>query len=104
VVAAAKAGLDKEELDAGAPRLGEEPFTSETRRMTTLNATDDGPVAYAKGASEVILDVCSRIRTERGEEPLSPADREAVIEAGRAMAGRALRVLAVASRRAGTLE
>ena len=41
IVAAAKLGLDKAKLDEANPRLDEVPFTSETRRMTTLNRTAD---------------------------------------------------------------
>ena len=66
VVAAAKAGLDKAELDAQFPRVSEIPFTAETKRMTTLHETPDGVVAYAKGAPEVIVQSCVRQLTERG--------------------------------------
>ena len=55
VVAAAKAGLHKHDLDAEFPRVNEIPFTSESKRMTTLHTTPDGVVAYAKGAPEIIL-------------------------------------------------
>ena len=103
VVAAAKAGLHKADLDARYPRVGEVPFTSETKRMITLHDTPDGVVAYSKGAPEVILDSCTRVATDGGERPLGPADREAVLDAARRMAGEALRVLAVATRRDATL-
>ena len=43
VVAAAKAGLQKEALDAEYPRVHEIPFTSETKRMTTLHRTNGEP-------------------------------------------------------------
>ncbi|MCA1604961.1 MAG: HAD-IC family P-type ATPase, partial [Acidobacteria bacterium] len=49
VVAAAKAGLDKTEVDASLPRIFEIPFTAETKRMITLHETPDGVVAFAKG-------------------------------------------------------
>jgi Ca2+-transporting ATPase len=104
VVLAAKAGLDKRELDRRYPRRGEIPFSSETRRMTTLHESEGGPVAYSKGATEVILESCSTRLTDGGEEPIGPEDRESVLEASRGMAERALRVLAVASRRVDGLE
>ncbi|MCL5998928.1 MAG: HAD-IC family P-type ATPase, partial [Chloroflexi bacterium] len=50
IVAAAKAGLNKPDLDTQYPRVNEIPFTSETKRMTTLHRLTDGVVAYAKGA------------------------------------------------------
>ena len=65
VVAAAKAGLDKTELDAQFPRVDEIPITSETKRMTTLNAGPEGVAAHSKGAPEVILDSCQVGRTTR---------------------------------------
>src|SRR5918996_767195 len=99
VVAAAKAGLGKTELDAQFLRVSEIPFTAETKRMTTLHETPDGITAYAKGAPEVIVQSCARQLTERGEEPLDDARRAEVLEAAQRMAGEALRVLAVAYKR-----
>lgn len=99
VVAAAKSGLDKAELDAQFPRLSEIPFTAETKRMTTLHETPDGVTAYAKGAPEVIVGSCVRQLTERGEELMDDARRAGVLEVARLMAGEALRVLAVAYKR-----
>jgi len=104
VVAAAKAGLHKVDLDAQFPRLGEIPFTSETKRMTTLHRHGDEVVAYAKGAPEVLVAACSRRATERGDEPLDDAARRAIVAASHAMAEGALRVLAIAERRPATLE
>ena len=71
-MAAAKAGLHKHELDASYPRVDEIPFTSETKRMTTLHRTPDGVVAYSKGAPEVILEGCSRLLGADGERALEP--------------------------------
>jgi Ca2+-transporting ATPase len=99
VVAAAKLGLDKRRLDERCPRVGEIPFTSESKRMTTLHDTPDGVTAFAKGAPEVILQLCTRRRTETGEEDLDDAGREAVLAEARRMAEAALRVLAVAAKR-----
>ena len=104
VVAAAKAGLRKAELDAELPRVGEIPFSSETKRFTTLHETPDGVVAYAKGAPEVILASCSRVLTADGEKPLEEGDRESVLGTAQELAGEALRVLAVARRPGATVE
>ncbi len=105
VVAAAKAGIEKAELDARLPRIHEIPFTSETKRMTTVHQDGAATTAYAKGAPEEILKTCTRWMTKDGEQVLlAPSDRAAVEEAGREMAGRALRVLAVAMRPAATPE
>jgi P-type Ca2+ transporter type 2C len=104
VVAAAKAGLHKPELDQRFPRRHEIPFASETKRMTTLHEHGEGMVAYAKGAPEVILESCVARRTAEGEVPLDEAHRRAILEAARKMASEALRVLAVAGRSDATPE
>ncbi len=51
VVAAAKAGLRKSELESIWPRVHEIPFTSETKRMTTLHQTDDGLRCLREGCA-----------------------------------------------------
>ncbi len=101
IVAAAKAGMDKDKLDVQFPRLKEIPFTSETKRMTTLHA---GGMACSKGAPEVVLDACARLLTENGEVLLDDAGRAAILETARRMAGKALRVLGVAAKPGTTLE
>ncbi|MFO1314936.1 MAG: cation-translocating P-type ATPase [Burkholderiales bacterium] len=102
VAAAAKAGLDKDDLDARFLRVHEIPFESETRRMTTLHATPDGVVAYAKGAPEVLVYDCAWESTVDGAVPLDGAARQRILAAAHAMADDALRVLAVATRTGAT--
>lgn len=103
IVAAAKAGVNKDDLDLQLPRIGEIPFTSEAKRMTTLHSNAHGPIAYAKGAPETILDSCSRQLTGQGEVALVTAQRDAILAAVQEMAGEALRVLAVARKAGATL-
>jgi Ca2+-transporting ATPase len=100
VVAAAKAGLWKKQLEAETPRIDEIPFTSERKRMTTLHSADGGVVAYSKGAPEVVVEACTaRLSDAQGNvSPLDDAGRQAILEAARDMAAQALRVIAVASR------
>ena len=98
VVAAAKAGLTKADLDAHYPRGHEIPFTSETKRMTTLHEGPAGPVAYSKGAPEILLETCNRHVTAEGERPLDEASREAIRQAAQQMASDALRVLGIAEK------
>jgi Ca2+-transporting ATPase len=102
VVAAAKAGLTKADLDAHYPRVHEVPFTSETKRMTTLHDGPEGPVAYSKGAPEILLETCSRHLAAEGEKPLDEASREAIRQAAQQMASDALRILGVAEKRGAT--
>ena len=98
VVAAAKAGLAKSDLEARFPRVDEIPFTSETKRMTTLHRTPDGILAHSKGAPEIILESCTRLSADEGEAELSGLHREHIGNAARQMADKALRVLAVAAK------
>ncbi|RPJ60936.1 MAG: HAD family hydrolase [Acidobacteria bacterium] len=96
VAAAAKAGLNKEDLDREFKRADEIPFTSETKRMTTLHHVDGRQDAYAKGAPEVILDSCTHQLLDDKVVELDEAARRVVRETARQMASEALRVLAVA--------
>jgi len=98
IVAAAKAGLQKEALDAAHPRMGEIPFSSETKRMTTLHQTENGLTAYAKGAPEVILASCDFAATAEGSQPLDAAGREKILQQAQSMASQALRVLGIATK------
>ena len=96
VVAAAKAGLQKEQFDASYPRVHEIPFSSETKRMTTLHRAGDSLTAYAKGAPEVILDSCDFALSDNGSQALDSARRAQILGQAQIMAGAALRVLAIA--------
>ncbi|MDH3636920.1 MAG: HAD-IC family P-type ATPase, partial [Gammaproteobacteria bacterium] len=101
VVAAAKRGLEKNDLIRQWPRIEEIPFASESKRMTTLHdGTEAGAtVAYSKGAPEVILATCRQLQTEQGPRALNKATAEAIRDAAHAMASKALRVIAVAYKR-----
>lgn len=104
IVAAAKAGLNKADLESQFPRVDEIPFTSETKRMTTLHTGQDGTMAYSKGAPEIILDACARQLTTDGETALNSASRKVILESSQQMASEALRVLAVACKPGVALE
>jgi Ca2+-transporting ATPase len=104
VVASAKAGLEKVELDAAFPRVDEIPFSSESKRMTTLHAGPDGVMACSKGALEVILESCPRQLTAGGETDLDEASRDLILSTARSMANEALRIIAVAWKSKATRE
>jgi Ca2+-transporting ATPase len=62
MVLAAKAGLEREQIRNQCPRIGEFPFSSDRKRMTTIHSMEGGRRrAFMKGAPEVILDRCSSI-------------------------------------------
>ena len=66
--------------------------------MTTLHDSADGPVAYSKGAPEIVVASCTRRLAGGGEEPLDRAGRDEILDVAAEMAGEGLRVLAVARR------
>jgi P-type Ca2+ transporter type 2C len=100
LTAAVKAGISLEETRLVQPRIEEFPFSSERKRMTTIHRQESGePIAYMKGAPEVVLNRCT-FTLEAGEiVPLTSEKRADIMLNGTAMAGDALRVLGVASRR-----
>ncbi|HWI80841.1 HAD-IC family P-type ATPase [Ramlibacter sp.] len=100
-VAALKAGFQREDLDAIWPRVQEIPFDSERKRMTTIHrrgGSAPAVLAFVKGAPDVVLDLCTRAVQDGQPVALTPALRETILGQNRAMAGEALRVLAVAYR------
>jgi len=99
LVTAAKAGLWPEELNRQFPRLGEIPFSSERKRMTTVHQTPEGRVAYSKGAPELVLGSCRYIYASGRERELTDEDRESLISVGGGMSDDALRVLGLAYKR-----
>ncbi len=96
VVAAAKANLWQKDLHSQSPRIGEIPFSSERKRMTTIHQTSQGKIAYSKGAAEVILNSCTHILRDGKETVLTSAEKEKIIAIAHDMAGDALRVLGIA--------
>ncbi len=99
LVAAMKGGLVLERLAGDAPRLGERPFDSERKRMTTLHDRAGQTVALVKGAPDAILACCTNTRLRSRDEPLDDSGRHELAAAVDALAGEGLRVLAVAERR-----
>jgi Ca2+-transporting ATPase len=97
IVAAAKYGSIKEELEKEAPRVHEVTFTSERKRMTTVHKSgDEGLIAYVKGAPELILERCTSTLVRGRIRKLDQKTRKEIIEANERMANKALRVLGVA--------
>jgi len=102
LVSAAKASIDVEKLPEKFPRIGEVPFDSMRKRMSTVHRMPDGrTILYMKGAPEVVLNLCSHIRKNGRVEVLSEEDRRRILDTVERMAGSALRVLAMAYRELG---
>jgi Ca2+-transporting ATPase len=110
VVAAAKAGFQKSELETRRPRVAEIPFDSERKRMTTIHQVEKAVsehgtaffsspyIAYVKGAPDIILDLCQNYVAGNQVLPLTAVKRQEILGAIEGMAQAALRVLGVACR------
>jgi Ca2+-transporting ATPase len=98
LVAASKANLDPEQLRHRLPRNGEIPFSSERKRMATIHTVDERPVAFQKGAPDVVIDLCTQVRMGDRVEPLTDEHRERIRAINEEFASGALRTLAFASR------
>ncbi len=111
VVAAAKADLHREKVEALFPRVAEFPFDSERKRMTTIHKVPpaaslgkemaplggDSPyVAFVKGAPDLILGLCSGVESKGTVRPLSGEGRDSILAVNSRLASQALRVLGVA--------
>jgi Ca2+-transporting ATPase len=96
LVAAAKAGMNKEKLETAFRRLGEIPFQSEKQYMATLHPRDGGRVVYVKGAVERLLSSSKYLLTSNGVAPLEAAGVQAIMQANLSMAEDAKRVIATA--------
>ncbi len=118
VVAAARRGLWKNDLDALFVRVGEAPFTSERKLMTTIHrlppaspstivnpylrrllSAEGAPyVAITKGAPDQLLRICTHVWADEGFEPLDEGWRRRIEDANARLAADGLRVLGVALR------
>lgn len=87
-------GMNKNELLKSAPRVGEAPFDSNRKMMSTIHKTADGILQFTKGAPDEILKHCTKIFKNGEVSPLTGADRDAVLKKNKEFADRALRVLA----------
>ena len=101
VVAARKAGLEAEHLTRRFARVGEVPFSSERKLMSTLHkdAEAEGRVLlFTKGAPDVLLARCTHELVGDAPRPLNEGRRGEILRTNDALAGRALRTLGVAYR------
>jgi Ca2+-transporting ATPase len=97
IVAAAKAGLNKEQLDKEEVRVAEIPFSSQRKLMTTIHtASGTEKVAYVKGAPEMVLEKCTRILLNGKVVNLTKDVRMRLLKVTEDLATRALRNLAFA--------
>jgi Ca2+-transporting ATPase len=117
VIAAARGGLWKAELEKVLPRVDELPFDSERKRMTTLHSLApgglaDGPVragldqitggaawiAFTKGAVDGMLDIAKGVWAEDRIQPMDAQWKDRIRQSNNRMAGEGMRVLGLACR------
>lgn len=88
----------KAELERAFPRVGELPFTSARKMMTTAHKTEHGYRIISKGAPDVLIAHCSQMKKGSSVVPLSGGQKAKLLSDNGRLAKRALRVLAVAYR------
>ncbi len=92
-------GLSKNDLKRRCPRIGEAPFDSSRKMMSTVHKTDDGEIVqFTKGAPDEVLGRCTHIRIDGEAVLLEKSVREQILKKNKSMADRALRVLCAAER------
>ena len=96
---AASLGLKKPELKEKAPRFMEAPFDSGRKMMSTLHRAHEGIVQFTKGAPDIVIERCEYYLEDGKPVPMTEEYRQKIFAANKAMADRALRVLACAERR-----
>ncbi len=92
-------GLGKPALKAAEPRVGEAPFDSMRKMMSTVHQTAEGIVQYTKGAPDEVLKLCTGCLENGKVVPMTDGKRAEILAANKAMADRALRVLAASMRK-----
>ncbi len=96
---AAAQGLPKKQLSADYPRIGEAPFDSMRKMMSTVHRTADGSIIqFTKGAPDEVLKRCTFMWDGEKQVPLTDALRREILAANKSMADQALRVLSGAMR------
>ena len=91
-------GLDKNRLEQEQPRAAEAPFDSSRKMMSTIHRMDNGFIQYTKGAPDEVLRRCTRYEESGQMLPMTEEKRQEILAQNKAMADKALRVLAAAIR------
>lgn len=91
--------MPKYELEKDFPRIGEAPFDSNRKMMSTVHKHNGEIIQYTKGACEILLSHCESILTEKGEEPITEEIKNSIMAKTKEFADKALRVLGVCYRK-----
>ncbi|NLX82805.1 MAG: cation-translocating P-type ATPase [Clostridiales bacterium] len=96
---AAALGLPKSELNKTHTRVGEAPFDSIRKLMSTIIKDETGALRqYTKGAPDELMRQCTKIWDGQAALPLTEEKRAEILAQNTEMASRALRVLGAALR------
>ena len=95
---ACKLGLKKQDLEARTPRVDEAPFDSGRKMMSTIHKDNGNYIQYTKGGPDVVLARCTCYWENGKALPMTDEKKEEIVAANKAMADKALRVLAAAMR------
>jgi Ca2+-transporting ATPase len=90
---AAALGQTKNNLKAEQPRIGEAPFDSLRKMMSTVHKTERGIIQYTKGAPDEVLKLCTHYLHDGRVEPINEEIKKEILAANKRMSSKALRVL-----------
>ncbi|MGN1095056.1 MAG: cation-translocating P-type ATPase, partial [Eubacteriales bacterium] len=93
-----KLGEKKYSLKEKMPRIGEAPFDSERKMMSSVHSNDGELIQYTKGAPDVVIERCTHYLKDGKSVPMTEEYRAEILRANKDMADRALRVLACGMR------
>ena len=99
-----KVGVDENIIRGELPRMGEIPFDSDRKLMSTRHMIFGKDTLLTKGAVDVLLPRITRILTSEGVRPVQESDRRKILEQNMAFSTQGLRVLAFAYREMGEKE
>ena len=88
--------INQQALITKYPRVTEVPFSSSRKMMTTVLQADSDLLVTSKGATEVILDKCTKIEKNGKISAITQIDKDEILKINEQMAKDALRVLAFA--------
>ena len=101
---AERAGVEDQVVKFYHPRIGEIPFDSRRKLMSTLHRLEDRNVLFTKGALDVLLPRLAKIWTGDGTRPFGEGDKQALLEQNMMFSAQGLRVLTFAFREMGEQE
>ena len=93
-----KLGQDKNQLKKERARVMEAPFDSGRKMMSTIHEVNGSYIQYTKGAPDVVVTKCAYYLKDGKACPMTKEYEEEILKANKAMADKALRVLACAQR------